>query len=55
MRIETAMAQAQMDNISRRDPDKVNNRFTLAQVKELAPGFDWDGCVKGIGAPAVPL
>ncbi len=55
MRIETAMAQAQMDNISRRDPNRINNRFTLAQVKELAPGFDWDGYLHGIGAPAVPL
>ena len=55
MRIETAMAQTQMDNISRRDPNKVNNRYTLAQVKELTSGFDWDGYLKGIGAPAVPL
>jgi putative endopeptidase len=55
MRIETAMAQAQMDNITRRDPNKINNRFTLAQVKELAPGFDWDSYLSGIGAPAVPL
>jgi endothelin-converting enzyme/putative endopeptidase len=55
MRTETVMAQAQMDNISRRDPNKINNRFTLAQVKELAPGFDWDSYLRGIGAPAVPL
>jgi putative endopeptidase len=44
-----------MDNITRRDPNKINNRFTLAQVKELAPGFDWDSYLRGIGAPAVPL
>ena len=55
MRIETALAKAQMDNITRRDPNKVNNRYTLAQLKELAPAFDWDGYFKGIGAPAVPL
>jgi putative endopeptidase len=55
LRIETAMAQAQMDNITRRDPNKVNNRFTLAQLKALTPAFDWDSYLKAIGAPAVPL
>lgn len=55
MQIETAMAQAQMDNITRRDPNKVNNRYTLAQLKELTPAFNWDSYFKGIGAPSVPL
>jgi putative endopeptidase len=55
LRIETAMAQAQMDNISRRDPNKVNNRYTLTQLKELTPAFDWATYFKGVGAPAVPL
>jgi putative endopeptidase len=55
LRIETAMAQAQMDNINRRDPNKTNNRYTLAQLKALTPAFDWDGYFHGIGAPPVPL
>ncbi len=55
VRLETAMAQAQMDNISRRDPNKINNRYTLAQLKELTPAFDWDGYLRGMSAPAVPL
>jgi len=55
VRLETAMAQAQMDNISRRDPNKLNNRFTLAQVKALVPAFDWDGYLRGLTAPTVPL
>ena len=55
LRIETAMAQAQMDNITRRDPNKVNNRYTLTQLQELVPAFDWTSYFKGIGAPAVPL
>lgn len=55
LRLETAMAQAQMDNITRRDPNKLNNRFTLAQLKELAPAFDWDEYLRGMGAPTVPL
>jgi len=55
LRIETAMANAQMDNITRRDPNKTNNRFTLAQLKELTPAFDWDAYFHELGAPAVPL
>ena len=34
LRVETAMAQAQMDNVTRRDPNKINNRFTLAQSSD---------------------
>ena len=55
LRIETAMAQAQMDNISRRDPNKMNNRFTLAQLKELTPAFDWDNYLRAMNAPTAPL
>ncbi len=55
IRMETAMAAAQMDNITRRDPNAVNNRYTLAQLKTLAPAFDWEAYFAGLGAPAVPL
>jgi endothelin-converting enzyme/putative endopeptidase len=55
MHLETAMAQAQMDNITRRDPNKTNNRYTLAQLKALTPAFAWDSYLNNIGAPAVPL
>jgi putative endopeptidase len=39
LRIETAMAQAQMDNISRRDPNKTNNRYTLGEASGIGAGF----------------
>jgi putative endopeptidase len=55
LRLETALATAQMDNISRRDPNKVNNRYTLDQLKALVPAFDWDAYLRGMGAPQVPL
>jgi endothelin-converting enzyme/putative endopeptidase len=55
LRLETAMAKAQMDNVSRRDPNKLNNRYTLAQLKELTPAFDWQSYLDGIGAPAVSV
>jgi putative endopeptidase len=50
--LETAMAQAQMDNVTRRDPKNINNKMALAQVRELAPSIDWDAYLKAVNAPA---
>jgi len=50
--LETAMAEAQMDNVKRRDPKEMNNRMTLAQVREVAPSIDWDAYLKAVKAPA---
>jgi endothelin-converting enzyme/putative endopeptidase len=55
LRLETVMARAQMDNITRRDPNKTNNRYTPAQLHELTPAFDWDSYFHALGAPSVPL
>lgn len=50
--LETAMATAQMDNIKRRDPKNINNKMSLAQVRELTPSIDWDAYLKAVKAPA---
>ena len=50
--LETAMAQAQMDNIKRRDPKNINNKMTLAQVRELTPSIDWQAYLQAVKAPA---
>jgi putative endopeptidase len=50
--LETAMAQAQMDNVTRRDPKNINNKMTLVQVRELTPSIDWDAYLKAVKAPA---
>jgi putative endopeptidase len=50
--LETAMAQAQMDNIKRRDPKNINNKMSLAQVRALTPLIDWEGYLKAVNAPA---
>jgi putative endopeptidase len=50
--LETAMAEAQMDNVKRRDPKNINNKMTLAQVRELTPSIDWDAYLKAVKAPA---
>jgi putative endopeptidase len=50
--LETALAQAQMDNVKRRDPRNMNNKMTLAQVRALAPSIDWDSYLQAVHAPA---
>jgi predicted metalloendopeptidase len=55
MDIETALAKASMDNVSRRDPKKIYNKMTLQQVKAAVPGFDWDEYRQQVGAPPVPF
>jgi endothelin-converting enzyme/putative endopeptidase len=50
--LETAMAKAQMDNVKRRDPKNINNKMSLAQVRQLTPSIDWDVYLKAAKAPA---
>ncbi len=50
--VETALAQAQMDNVKRRDPKNINNKMTLAQVQALTPEIDWAAYLKAVDAPA---
>ena len=49
--IETAMAQAQMDNVARRDPKNLNNKMSLDQIQALTASFDWKHYIEDIGAP----
>lgn len=55
MEIETAFAKASMDNVTRRDPEKIYNKRTLAELQTAAPDFDWSVYFKDVGAPAVPF
>jgi putative endopeptidase len=50
--LETAMAKAQMDNVKRRDPKNINNKMSLAQIRELTPSIDWEVYLKAVNAPA---
>ena len=52
--IETAMAQAQMDNVARRDPKNLNNKMSFEQVQALTPSFDWKHYVEVVDAPPSP-
>jgi putative endopeptidase len=50
--METDMAKAAMDNVSRRDPAKLNNKMSLAELQALTPSFDWNRYIQLVGAPA---
>ena len=50
--LETSLARAQVDNVTRRDPKQMNNKMSLEQVRALTPSFDWNQYLKLVGAPA---
>jgi putative endopeptidase len=52
--METALAKVAMDPVSRRDPKNLNNKMSLAQVKALAPSFDFGRYLQLVNAPPSP-
>lgn len=50
--LETSLAKAQVDNVTRRDPKSMNNKMSLDQVRAMAPSFDWSQYLQLVGAPA---
>ena len=50
---ETGIAQVHWTRAQSRDANKTYNKFTMAELAKLAPGFDFAGLAKGEGA-AVP-
>jgi endothelin-converting enzyme/putative endopeptidase len=46
------MAKVAMDNVSRRDPKKLNNKMSLDQLQALTPSLDWKRYLALVGAPA---
>ncbi|HEY8527978.1 MAG TPA: M13-type metalloendopeptidase [Acidimicrobiales bacterium] len=51
MALETALAKSHWTTVDSRDALKTHNRRTRAQLKEMAPGFDWDAWLEGLAAP----
>ncbi len=41
MRMETALAQASLTRVERRDPYKMKNKMKVAALEQLAPNFNW--------------
>ena len=53
MRVETSLAKASMDRVSRRDPYKTYHRLDRKGLQADAPHFDWAGYFAAVGAPEV--
>jgi endothelin-converting enzyme/putative endopeptidase len=51
LRIETALAQAAMPAVVRRDPVKIYNVFSLQEFQKLTPSFDWTAYLKSVNSP----
>ncbi len=55
LRIETALAQASLSRVDRRDPHKTYHPMTVRELSSLAPAIDWPVFLKTqISSPAAP-
>ena len=54
LRIETRLAAASLTQVERRDPYKVYNRTSLAELKVLVPAIDWDALFEATGLQPAP-
>jgi endothelin-converting enzyme/putative endopeptidase len=51
MRIETALAQASLTRVERRDPRKLVHKMKIADLAQLAPNFDWPAYYRELQYP----
>ena len=51
LRVETGLASAHLDRVAMRDPKNRDNAMTVAELKQLAPAFDFDAYFTATGAP----
>jgi putative endopeptidase len=49
MAMETALANASMDIVKRRDPANLNHKMSLKELQALTPSFSWDEYLKTLG------
>ena len=55
MRMETALANASMTRVERRDPYKRKNKIRLADLEQLVPGFNWQAYFRELKTPQFEL
>ncbi|HAM35004.1 MAG TPA: M13 family peptidase [Elusimicrobia bacterium] len=53
LRIETALAQASMDRVKRREPSNVHHKTFLKELQAWTPSFNWDNYFSAAGAPRI--
>jgi len=51
MRMETDLAKASLDRVSRRDPEKVYHRMNKQELETIEPAFRWNQYFTDAGAP----
>ena len=47
--LETKLAEASLTRVERREPAKLYHRMTMAQMKDVAAGFDWPAYFQNVG------
>lgn len=52
MDLETVLAKASLDLVSRRDPEKTYHKMRRREFTKLAPSFPWARYFKAVGSPA---
>lgn len=50
--IETRLARASMDRVSRRDAHNVYHKMPVKALEQLGPAFDWQAYFRDLGAPS---
>jgi endothelin-converting enzyme/putative endopeptidase len=53
MRLETTLAKAALDRVSRRSPTNVYHKMPLSELRDLTPAFDWTAYLREAQAPAI--
>jgi endothelin-converting enzyme/putative endopeptidase len=51
MKIETELAKSSLTPVERRDPYKVKNKMSPAELAAMAPNFDWNAYFAAAGTP----
>jgi putative endopeptidase len=52
--LETAMAEAMLDRVKRRDPANTQHRMTINELQALSPNFNWRKYAAAAEAPPLP-
>ena len=53
VKLETALAQASMDRVMRRNPNNTNHKMTVEELAGLTPGIAWKDFLRAQGLPQV--
>jgi putative endopeptidase len=55
MRLETALADASLTKVERRDPYKMKHKLSPAELQALAPTIDWKAFLRELNPPSISV